>query len=90
MVLATTVAIASGGRSSVVEVTIHFGRANARVESAHIGRVHWVNLWAIQNSPTNGVRVFCVDRDSAEGLAAAFVRCGAVRVRRLVDAKEDC
>lgn len=35
----------------MVEVTIHFGRADARVESEHIGQVHFVNLWATQNAP---------------------------------------
>lgn len=73
----------------VVEVTIHFGRADARVESEHIGQVHFVNLWATQNGPTGGVRVFCVDRDSGETLAQAFERCGAKRVNRQVDATND-
>ena len=74
----------------MVEVTIHFGRADARVESEHIGRSHWVNLWATPNGPTNGVRIFCTTPEAAEVLAAAFVRCGARRVHRQVDSKEDC
>ena len=73
----------------MIEVTVHFGRADARVESEHIGTAHWVKLWATPNGPSNGVRIFCVDRDSAEGLASAFVRCGARRVHRQVDSQED-
>ena len=65
---------------SVVEVTIHFGRADARVEIAHIGTVHWVNLWTRPNEPSNGVRIFCTTPEAAEALAEAFVTCGARRV----------
>jgi hypothetical protein len=66
----------------VVEVAIHFGRADARVESEHIGTAHCVNLWAAQNGPTNGVRIFCTTPEAAEALAEAFVKCGARRVNR--------
>ena len=69
----------------MVEVAIHFGRADARVATEHIGTVHWVNLWAIQNSPTNGVRIFCPTPEAAEVLAEAFITCGARRVNRQAD-----
>ena len=66
----------------MVEVTIHFGRADAKVESEHVGVAHWVNLWATQNGPANGVRIFCTTPEAAEALAEAFVRCGARRINR--------
>lgn len=69
----------------MVEVIVNFGRADARVESEHVGAAHWVNLWTTQNGPTGGVRIFCVDYESAETLAAALVRCGARRVCRQVE-----
>ena len=70
----------------MVEVTIHFGRADSRVQCEHIrGTVHWVNLWARPNEPTNGVRIFCSTPEAAEALAEAFVKCGARRVNRQVD-----
>jgi hypothetical protein len=53
----------------MVEVIVNFGRADARVESEHVGAAHWVNLWTTQNGPTGGVRIFCVDYESAETLA---------------------
>ena len=73
----------------MIEVTVHLGRADARVEIAHIGTVHWVNLCGAPNGPTNGVRIFCSTPEAAEALAEAFVTCGARRVNRQVDAVED-
>jgi hypothetical protein len=78
----------------VIDVAIHFGRTEARVECERSGSVYWVTLWPTEHleavsSTTSKVRIFCVDHESAERLAQAFEQCGAKRVSRKVDLKSD-
>jgi hypothetical protein len=72
----------------VIEATVYFGSTQASVESTHIGINHWVSLWPT-NNPSDKLRIFCTCHDGAEALAEAFVKCGARRVSREVDAKND-
>jgi hypothetical protein len=76
----------------VIDVAIHFGRTEARVECERSGSVHWVTLWPTEHLEavtvtTSKVRIFCVTHDAAEALAEAFVKWGARRVSREVEGK---
>ena len=75
----------------MIDVAIHFGRTEARVECERSGSVYWVTLWPTKaleavSSTTSKVRIFCIDHESAERLAQAFERCGAKRVSRQLEA----
>jgi hypothetical protein len=69
----------------MLDVAIHFGRTEARVEVERSGSVSWVTLWPTEHW-TSKVRIFCIDHESAERLAQAFERCGAKRVSRQLEA----
>jgi hypothetical protein len=79
----------------VIDVAIHFGRTQARVELERSGSICWVTLWPVTErleavtSTTSKVRIFCTTHAAAEVLAEAFVKCGARRVSREVDLKSD-
>ena len=75
----------------MIDVAIHFGRTEARVECERSGSVYWVTLWPTEHleavtSTTSKVRIFCIDRAGAEALTQAFVKCGAKRVSRQLEA----
>ena len=74
----------------MIDVAIHFGRTQARVELERSGSICWVTLWPSERleavtSTTSKVRIFCTTHAAAEGLAEAFVKCGARRVSREVE-----
>jgi hypothetical protein len=75
----------------VIDVAIHFGRTQARVELERSGSICWVTLWPTErleavSSTTSKIRIFCTTHDAAERLAQAFERCGAKRVSRQLEA----
>ena len=75
----------------MIDVAIHFGRTEARVELERSGSISWVTLWPTERleavtAKTSKVRIFCIDHESAETLARAFERCGAKRVSRQLEA----
>jgi hypothetical protein len=75
----------------VIDVAIHFGRTEARVQLEWSGSICFVTLWPTERleavtAKTSKVRIFCIDHDSAEALTQAFVRCGAKRVSRQLEA----
>jgi hypothetical protein len=49
---------------------------------------HWVDL-GVLGDRNHRLRIFCTTAQAAEALCRAFVTCGARRVNRQVDAKND-
>ena len=74
-----------GGRFGVFQTNVHFGRTRCEVDSQHAGVAHWVDLGAVGDK-NHRLRIFCTTHDAAEALAEAFVRCGAKRVSRQLEA----
>lgn len=60
------------------------GRTPCEVGSQHVGVAHWVDL-GVPGDRDHSVRIFCATPEAAEGLAAAFVKCGPQRVNRQED-----
>ena len=72
----------------MIDIAVHFGKTASEVDSQHVGVAHWVDVGAVGDK-NHRLRIFCTTHDSAEALTEAFVKCGARRVTRQVDAKSD-
>ena len=70
---------------SVIDISVHFGRTACEVDSQHVGVAHWIDL-GVPGDRNHRLRIFCTTLEAAETLAEAFVKCGAKRVHRQVDA----
>jgi hypothetical protein len=68
----------------VIETNVHFGRTRCEVDSQHVGVAPRVDLGAVGDK--NRLSIFCTTREAAEALAEAFVKCGAKRVSRQLEA----